>query len=200
MDGAYIHILINHLPIILALLGAAAAVLSLFLNKRALWLYAVASLTIAGLSAYPVVLTGNEAEESMEKMPYVTREAIHDHEEAAELAMWILLATGAVSAFAWWQATRGPTSRAYAPNAPVAPMWLRAVVAVGGIASAGAVSYAAKEADPIMHYSPSLVHPPARGIPANPPTALESPAPQPALPANVRPARGPRGPEAGEGR
>jgi hypothetical protein len=193
MDGAYIHILINHLPIILALVGTAAAVLALFLNKRALWLYAVATLTIAGLSVYPVFLTGKEAEESMEKMPYVNRRDIHDHEEAAELAMWVLLATGAVSAFAWWQATRGLNSRAYAPNAPVAPLWLRAAVAVGGLASSATISWAAKESDPILHYSPSLVHPPAIGIPANPPSALEVPAPQPALPANVRPPRRPGG-------
>jgi hypothetical protein len=199
MDGAYIHILINHLPIILALLGAAAAVLSLFLHKRALWLYAVASLTLAGLSAYPVVLTGREAEESMEKMPYVTRRAIHEHEDAAELSMWILLATGVVSAFAWWQATRGQTSRAYAPTAPVAPLWLRGAVAVGAIASAASVSYTAKMSDPIMHYSPSLVHPPALGIPANPPNATSVPAPQPALPANVRPPRGAGGGPEGEG-
>lgn len=198
MDGAYIHIAVNHLPIILALMGAAAAVLALFLQKRALWLYAVATLTIAGISAYPVLLTGKEAEESMEKMPYVTRRAIHDHEEAAEVSVWVLIATGAVSAFAWWRATRGPASRAYAPNAPVAPLWLRAAVAVGGIASAATISYAAKEADPIMHYSPQLVHPPALGIPANPPTATSVPAPQPALPAQVERPRGARGPEAGE--
>jgi hypothetical protein len=199
MDGAYVHILINHLPIILALVGAVAAVLSLFLHKRALWLYAVASLTIAGVSAYPVLLTGKEAEESMEKMPYVTRRAIHDHEQAAELAMWVLIVTGAVSAFAWWQAARGLTSRAYVQNASVAPLWLRAAVAAGGLASAGTVSYAAKMSDPIMHYSPALVHPPAIGIPANPPNAADVPAPQPALPANLPPIRGARGGPPGGG-
>ena len=67
MDGAYLHILINHFPIILSLIGAAAAIVFLFRPRRALWLYAVASLTLAGLAAYPTKFTGGLAEESIEK-------------------------------------------------------------------------------------------------------------------------------------
>ena len=162
MDGAYAHILINHFPIILAILGAAAAVASFLWRRRAVWLYAVATLTLAGLAAYPAVFTGQRAEDSMEDMPYVTRDVIHAHEEAAEAAMWVLLVTGAVSAYAWWRAVRpGPRDAAVD-----SPLWLRAVVTIGAVASAGTVSYAAKLSDPIMHYSPALPHPPAPGIPA----------------------------------
>ena len=174
MDGAYVHIAINHFPIILALLGAAAAVASFIWRRRAVWLYAVATLTLAGLSVYPVKLSGDMAEESMEKMPYVTREAIHEHEEAAELAMWILIGTGVLSAYAWWRALQSaPRDETFAT-----PTWLRALVTIGALASAGATSYAAKLSDPIMHYSPELPHPPAPGIPAvaPPPEAVASPA------------------------
>jgi len=157
---AYVHILINHVPIILAGLGAAAALASLVWRRRTVWLYAVATLTLAGLSVYPVLLTGKRAEESMEKMWYVTRDAIHTHEDAGEVATYVMLAVGALSAYAWWRATR------WMRPADAPPTWLRAAVVVGALASTGALSYAAKQSDYIMHYSPRLQHPPAIGIPA----------------------------------
>lgn len=162
MDGAYLHILINHFPIILSLLGAAAAIVSFFRPRRALWLYAVASLTLAGLAAYPTLFTGQLAEHSIEKMPYAARRAIHAHEEAGEVAMWVLLVTGAVAAYAWWRAMRA----APRDDRFDTPSWLRLLVTVGAVASAGTAAYAAKMSDPILHYSPQLPHPPAPGIPA----------------------------------
>lgn len=166
INGAYVHILINHFPIILSLVGAAAAVLALVRPRRTLWVYAVATLTLAGLSAYPTVLAGHQAEDSIEKMPYASRRAIHAHEEAGELAMWVLLATGVIAAYAWFRTSQSaPRDETFA-----APGWLRALVAAGAVASAGTTSYAAKMSDPIMHYSPTLPHPAAPGIPAVAPT------------------------------
>ena len=167
INGAYVHILINHFPIILSLLGAATAVVSLFRRRRALWLYTVATLTLAGIFAYPTVFTGERAEHDIEKMPYATREAIHEHEEAGERAMWVLIVTGLISAYAWWRTSQS------APRDDTfdTPTWLRVLVAVGAVASAGATAYAAKLSDPILHYSPNIPHPAAPGIPAVAPTA-----------------------------
>ena len=49
-----------------------------------MWLYALVSLTISGASAYPVMLTGHAAEDVMKDKWYVTRDAIHEHEEAGD--------------------------------------------------------------------------------------------------------------------
>jgi hypothetical protein len=167
INGAYVHILINHFPIILSLLGAAAAILALLRPRRTLWIYAVASLTLAGLSAYPTTFTGELAGDEIEKMPYASRRSIHDHEEAGELAMWVLIATGVVAAYAWWRTSQSaPRDETFA-----APTWLRVLVAAGGVASAGTAAYAAKLSDPILHYSPNLPHPAAPGIPAVAPPA-----------------------------
>jgi uncharacterized membrane protein len=181
INGPYIHILINHFPIILSLLGAAAAVLALFRRRRMLWLYAVATLTLAGLSAYPTMLSGHEAEHSIENMPYASRRAIHDHEEAGDLAMWVLIFTGVVSAYAWWRTSQSaPRDETFD-----APNWLRILVALGGIASAATAARAAKLSDPILHYSPGIPHPAAPGIPAVAPAPsipATLPAPVPASP------------------
>src|SRR5690242_16627936 len=47
MNWPYVHTLINHFPIILVVMGAAAAVTALVLRRRGIWLYSVASLTLA---------------------------------------------------------------------------------------------------------------------------------------------------------
>ena len=187
INGAYLHVLINHFPIVLGLLGAAAAVLALFRPRRMAWVYAVATLTLAGLSAYPTVFTGQLAEHAIEKMPYASRRAIHAHEEAGELAMWLLIVTGVISAYAWWRTSQSaPRDETFD-----APTWIRVLVAAGGVASAATAAYAAKMSDPILHYSPNLPHPAAPGIPAVAPAAAPALSPAPGTstpPAGATPA------------
>lgn len=45
----YAHLLVNHFSVILAYVGLAAILLAAVRRRRALWLYAVATLTLAGL-------------------------------------------------------------------------------------------------------------------------------------------------------
>ena len=153
MDAAYLHLLVNHIPIILTLIGAVAAVLAIATRRRAVWLYALASLTISGVSAYPVMLTGHAAEDIMKDKWYVTRDAIKEHEEAGETAMWVLMAMGAVSAYAWWRLLRRDQTG-------VPPTWLGALVVVVSIAGVGTTTIAAYRGGNIVYYSPKLASPP----------------------------------------
>ncbi len=52
------------------------------------------------LLAIPVFLTGEPAEESVEKIPGVSEQMIHLHEESAEIAIWLMGITGIVSVIA----------------------------------------------------------------------------------------------------
>jgi len=153
MDASYLHLLVNHVPIILTVIGAMAAVLAIATRRRAVWLYALVSLTIAGVSAYPVMLTGHAAEDVMKDKWYVTRDSIKEHEEAGETAMWVLIAMGAVSAYAWWRLARpGETG--------VPPLWLGALVVVLSLAGVGTTTIAAYRGGNIVYYSPKLASPP----------------------------------------
>ncbi|MBL0170097.1 MAG: hypothetical protein IPP90_05090 [Gemmatimonadaceae bacterium] len=106
MDGHSLHLMINHFPVILSLLGLAAAFVALVTRRRAVLLFTLATLTLSGASVYPAFWTGGEAEEQLEERWYVDRAQIHEHEEAAEAAMWMVLVTGVVAAAAWWLTLR----------------------------------------------------------------------------------------------
>jgi hypothetical protein len=49
------------------------------------------------LAAIPVFLTGEPAEEAVEKLPGVSESFLELHEEAAEIAIWLMGITGLVS-------------------------------------------------------------------------------------------------------
>ena len=152
VDAAYLHLLVNHVPIILTVIGALAAVLAIVTRRRAIWLYALVSLTLSGVSAYPVMATGDAAKDIMKDRWYVTRDALEAHEEAGDFAMWVLLAMGAASGYAWWRMVRRePTG--------VPPMWLGALVVVMSLAGTAATTVAAYRGGNIVYYSPKLVSP-----------------------------------------
>ena len=124
-----------------------------YLHLLAVWLYALASLTFAGASAYPVMLTGHAAEDVMKDKWYVVRDAIAEHEEAGEAAMWVLIVMGVGSGYAWWRMVRRePTG--------VPPVWLGALVLALSLVGVATTTVAAYRGGNIVYYSPKLASPP----------------------------------------
>lgn len=106
MDQRELHLILNHFPVILTVMALFASLLAIATKSRAAWLYAAASLTIAGLFSYPTFLTGHGAHEVLEDLWYVKAESWHEHEEAAGYANIVVLLAGVFAAFAWWKLTR----------------------------------------------------------------------------------------------
>jgi uncharacterized membrane protein len=86
MSGAHLHLIVNHIPVLGAVFGLL--ILSYGVLKRndgvvrtGLWTLAIVGL--AGLAAY---LTGEPAEEVVERLPGISESLIERHEEAAYLA------------------------------------------------------------------------------------------------------------------
>jgi hypothetical protein len=144
MNWPYLHLVTNHFPVILTIVGAAVALAAGLLRRRGLWLYAVVTLTLAGLSVYPAFFIGKEAEEMVEHQPGIARASVEEHEEASEAALFTLLAVGAISGFAWWRATRSQ-------GRDELPTWLRALVIVAALSGSGAVAYAALLGGKVLH-------------------------------------------------
>ena len=79
MNWPLIHIGINHIPIILTMLGGGAVIVALLRHRRAVWLYAAVTLTLAGLSVYSAYQAREWTEDVVEKYPGVSHDLIEEH-------------------------------------------------------------------------------------------------------------------------
>jgi hypothetical protein len=165
MNWPYIHTLVNHFPIILTVVGSAVLALALFTNRRGIWLYALATLTLSGLSIYPAFFTGDQASHALRTTWYVVRTMVEAHDQAAGFALWSVLALGAVSAYTWWRMLRQVEE-------PVPPVWLRTVLAVVAVFALSIVIRTAYLGGLIIHESPKLANPPAGVVMPVPPAPI----------------------------
>ncbi len=158
----YVHITINHFPVVLSTIGALAAMYATIRKKRGPWLYAMATLTLAGLSVYPVYLSGDEADEFLHDPWYIGHGVIDTHLAAANFALAALLITGAIAAYAWWRALRYR-------DEPI-PRGIRIALLIFSVWSFSVIARTAYLGGKIIHESPvlELKNPPA-GMPAQPP-------------------------------
>jgi hypothetical protein len=161
----YVHLLINHFPIVLATMGFFAVLGALITGRRGLWLYAMGTLTVAGLIIYPVHFSGDEASHAMRAVWYIKRDAVHAHDDAAGITMLVTLLVGVVSAYGWWRALKRRDE--------MIPGWIRAAVTVGALAAFGFASYASFLGGKIIHEAPVLE---LKTAPAGLPAGIVAPA------------------------
>ena len=148
LSWPYAHLLINHFPVVLSVSALAVTILALLLGRRGLWLTAMGALTVAGIFVYPVHFTGDKADHALRDPWYIERGAIHAHDKAAGIAMWVILLAGAFAAYSWWRSLKRP--------AEVIPGWMRAGVLTGSLAAVATVTYTAYLGGKIIHEAPIL--------------------------------------------
>ncbi|MFQ5888865.1 MAG: hypothetical protein ACE5JR_02305 [Gemmatimonadota bacterium] len=100
MNWPYLHLVTNHFPIILAIVGAVAMGAGKASGRDSLMRYGAISLVLAGLTAPVVYITGRQAEETVGSLWYAAEAAIEEHEELGLWALLGALASG-VTAAGW---------------------------------------------------------------------------------------------------
>ena len=101
ISGPQAHLMLNHLPIA-AFVFLSPILTYVYLSKRLeLQRLALIGLALASLLSLPAFWTGEPAEEGIEHRSGVSESLIEAHEEAAELALWFVLITGAGAAGVW---------------------------------------------------------------------------------------------------
>ena len=151
-DWPHIHIMINHFPVILVVMGALAALLGMVRSRRGIWLYASATMTLAALTAIPTYFTGEPAEHALNRPWYIARSSIHTHEDAALIATIITGVAGLVALVAWRRLVRYPRELSL-------PGGLRTALVVMAVVSAVAMGYASLLGGYIIHDAPGLTGP-----------------------------------------
>jgi hypothetical protein len=86
MTAAHVHLALNHLPVLGTLIAAAILAAGLALRNPAVVRTALALLVAAAVSALPVHLSGEGAEEIVEDLPGVTHDLVEAHEDSAKPA------------------------------------------------------------------------------------------------------------------
>jgi len=105
MNTTHLHLLLNHFPVIGTLIGSGLLLWGIIKKQDNIKSIAAAVLALMAIIAIPVYLTGEPAEESVEKLAGVSESMIGLHEDAATIAIWLMGITGIASLaalfFAW---------------------------------------------------------------------------------------------------
>lgn len=91
MGDIQLHHLFNHLAPIGVMIGFIILIIGFILKKEHIRLTAAWIILIAGVTVLPASKTGELAEEISENITGVSHNVIHEHEEAAELALKLTL-------------------------------------------------------------------------------------------------------------
>jgi uncharacterized membrane protein len=181
MSWASLHAVVNHFPIVLTVVGAIALLLAMLHERRAVWIYALTSLTLAGATIYPASATGDRAADMVRRAWYIAPNSIRTHTAAADITVWIVGVTGVLALIALITLAR--TREATSPA-----RGFRILVGLGALASICAVGYTGYLGGKIVIESPILQSPVPPVLLPTSPANNTVPAPtgqttQPAIPA-----------------
>ena len=99
MNQVHIHLLISHLPIFGSILGAIVLAHALLTKSNETKIAAYFLFVISALGAGIVYLTGEGAEEAVEKLPGILESTIERHEDFALISLVALIILGASALF-----------------------------------------------------------------------------------------------------
>lgn len=96
---AHVHLLFNHLPVILTPVGLVLLAVAARRHDDSLSRVALAVLVAAAVATAPTYFTGESAQNAIQGLPGVTLERIHKHEDSA---LYSAIVIGALGLFALW--------------------------------------------------------------------------------------------------
>jgi uncharacterized membrane protein len=102
MNQAHVHLVLNHLPIIFPIVGLLVIIAGMFLRSEIVKRVAYSIFIIGALSAIAAFVTGEGAEDVVEKIQGVSEQFIKAHEEIAETFAVFSYLLGAISLVAFW--------------------------------------------------------------------------------------------------
>jgi len=102
MNEIHFHLVVNHLPIIFPLVGLIVLVIGLISKSEDVKRTAYLIFVMGALATILSMFSGEEAEESIEKLNIVSDQFIKIHEEAAETFAVLSYVLGLISALWLW--------------------------------------------------------------------------------------------------
>ena len=142
MTDAHLHLLVNHLPIVGAALSTLLWGLALLTGgERGALRAAALAAVFTGAGAAAAQLTGEPAEEAVERLPWADEALMHEHEERAEAATVVAVISGVLGLVAWGIAEKKDKGHGVLTGAAL----------VGAIGTAGLMGWTGQAGGQIRH-------------------------------------------------
>ena len=110
MNWAYLHLVINHFPIIGVMIGTMLLMAGMAFNNQGVKISGLATIVFAALVSILAYTTGDPAEEAVKGLPDVARSLISRHEGIAAIAMYILVPAGLMAAISLYSLLKNEKS------------------------------------------------------------------------------------------
>jgi uncharacterized membrane protein YeaQ/YmgE (transglycosylase-associated protein family) len=140
MSGVHLHLLLNHLPVIGAVLGVLLLVTAVLRRSEELGRVSLGFFALLAGISLAVFFTGEPAEELVERLPGFSEAITERHEEAALLATIVMGVVGAFALVALGAFRKRPL-----------PRWITPLALLLALAAAGAMGYTANLGGQVRH-------------------------------------------------
>jgi hypothetical protein len=112
LSPAHLHLILNHIPVLGTMFFAPLVLLwGLARASREVTQVGFLLAVVLAITAVPIYLTGEPAEEQIEHQPWFNEQVVEAHEERAEAGLIAVVLTGVVAAVALWLGRRGQAHR-----------------------------------------------------------------------------------------
>lgn len=102
MNAAHLHLILNHFPIIIPIIGILIMIAGFFLKSEILKKTAFGLFVLGALFTLPAFATGEDAEDIVENLAGIEEEYIETHEEVAETFAYLSYGLGVLSIIGFW--------------------------------------------------------------------------------------------------
>jgi uncharacterized membrane protein len=98
MNWAYIHVILNHFPIVGVIIGTLILIAGMAFKNEGIKISGLGTLVFAALMAVVVDLTGDPAKETVKGMPDIVQSLVSRHEDIASVALFLIIPAGLLAA------------------------------------------------------------------------------------------------------
>ncbi len=98
MNWAYLHLAINHFPIVGVFIAAMLIAAGMVFKNQGVKISGLGTVVFAALTAIVAYLTGDPAEHAVEGLPDVAKSLVSRHEDIAAVGMYLIIPAGLLAA------------------------------------------------------------------------------------------------------
>lgn len=141
MNYPYLHLILNHLPVLGTLFGLLVLLLAQWRKSAPLQRVSLEIFVLTAVLTLPTYLTGEPTEEALKSMPGISTSVIENHQDAALISSITIGLLGALALFGLWRSRREPEL----------PRWVLLSVLLLALVGSGLMGWTAHLGGEIRH-------------------------------------------------